>query len=119
MLKYGPIISPNNFKSNRNLSRKSNQQNSIILSNISGTSSSSGTGGLLESANITEINTKSINSINDSASPYIVFSGAVTFSINKNQYIDNNFDLYEEINVLKNFSTPIKYKIFSFYKLSK
>ncbi len=96
MLKYGPIICPNNFKSNRNLSRKSNEQNSIIINNGlgTGTSSSSGTGNIVESADITEINTKSINSINDSASPYIVFSGAVTFSTNKNQYIDNNFDIY-------------------------
>ena len=95
MLKYGAIIYPNNFKSNRNLSRKSNEQNSIMISNLSGTGTGTGSGaGILESADITEINTKSINSINDSASPYIVFSGSVTFSNNKNQYIDNNFDLY-------------------------
>jgi hypothetical protein len=96
MLKYGPIIYPNNFKSNRNLSRISNQQNAITISNVSGagTTSGAGAGAIVESADITEINTKSINSINDSPSPYIVFSGAVTFSNNRNQYIDNNFDLY-------------------------
>ena len=88
MLKYGPIIYSNNLTSNRNLSRKS----SINFGSGTSTSTSSSSGSGTDSITIDEIYTKSISTINDSQNPYIIFSGDVAFTLNKND--NNNFDLY-------------------------
>ena len=84
MLKYGPIIYLNNLASNRNLSRNSGTNfgtNTGVLS--TGTGSGTGTG--TDAVSINEINTKSISTINDSLNPYIIFSGDVAFTLNKNE----------------------------------
>lgn len=75
----------------RNLSYKNTNTNSNITSNTSPTTTTTSN---LTSASISDLMASSINNINDSLNPVLVFSANTAFSLLKNEYETNNFRLY-------------------------
>lgn len=102
MLQYGPIINTSSNGNSktlnpRNLSYKSTSN--ITTKNISSSITSTTTSvikttGNFTSASITDLTASSINNINDSLNPVLVFGANTAFSLLKSEYQTNNFKIY-------------------------